>query len=327
MTDSTLLIGDIGGTNVRFALGNSAEAGYSEVRKLKCADYPTAADAIHHYLTTIGVSSPDIICLAAAGPVVDDAIRLTNNSWSISVAELEDMFDTTRVQLLNDFTAIAYAVPILGNEHLLKIGPLPPGALASPHCTFGVLGPGTGLGTVGMQRFGEHMVLIDSEAAHGGFAPETDRQLNVLGILRERFERVSIEYLVSGQGIENLYWALSRLNALDADMLTAAEIFTQADSREDPVAGEAVEMFFEILGQAAGDMALSFGAHAGMYVAGGIAQRYPQELCKSRFRRGFERKGSHRYIVERIPTQLITHEQPGLLGAAYCALRMRQGIE
>lgn len=327
MSNSTLLIGDIGGTNARFALGDPAVAGYTKVRKLKCADYPTAADAIHHYLTTINVSSPDIICLAAAGPVVDDAIRLTNNAWMLSVAELEDMFDSARVQLLNDFTAIAYAVPILGQEHLLQIGPLPPATLAEAQYTFGVLGPGTGLGTVGMQRFGEHMVLIDSEAAHGGFAPETDRQLEVLRVMRKRFERVSIEYLVSGQGIENLYWALTQLDGEHGKALTAAEIFSAAHAGANPRASEAVDIFFEMLGQAAGDMALAFGAHAGMYVAGGIAQRYPEELRDSRFRRGFERKGSHRYIVERIPTQLITHEQPGLLGAAYCALRMRQGIE
>jgi glucokinase len=322
-----LLIGDIGGTNARFALADPHAPGYREISKLKCADYPAAADAIHHYLKAVGVDTPDIICLAAAGPVVDDTIRLTNNAWTLSVAELLDMFDTARVQLLNDFTAVAYAVPILGDEQLLQIGSLPRAALDKPVYTFGVLGPGTGLGTVGMQRFGDHMVLIDSEAAHAGFAPETDRQLEVLRAMRERFERVPIEYLVSGQGIENLYWALGRVDGEDGKPLVAAEIFAGAVSGENPRAIEAVGLFFEILGQAAGDMALAFGAYAGIYVAGGIAQRYPEDLRTSRFRRGFERKGSHRYLMERIPTHLITHEQPGLLGAAYCALRMRQGIE
>jgi glucokinase len=135
-------------------------------------------------------------------------------------------------------------------------------------------------------------------------------------------ERVSSESLVSGIGMENLYWALAHLHGERQDRLPAAEVFSRAEASSDAVAVEAVELFFEMLGQVAGDLALTFGAQDGIFIAGGIAQRYPDKLLISRFRQGFDRKGSHTYFVERIPTQLITHQQPGLLGAASCALEL-----
>ncbi len=322
MPDKLLLIGDIGGTNARFAVADVTKPGFFDERTLQCADFPSAADAVRHYLEGIGAGTPDAVCLAAAGPVVGDAIRLTNNSWTISVAELEQSFGAGHVRLLNDFAAIAYSVPFLGREHLMQIGAPQARRLDGEHYTIGVIGPGTGLGCVGLRKFGEHYILINSEASHGGFAPETPRQIEILSVLRERMDRVSSENIVSGMGIENLYWALAHLHGARQDRLPAAEIFSRAEAESDAVAVESVETFFQILGQVAGDLALTFGAADGIFIAGGIAQRYPDTLRNSHFRRGFDCKGSHRYLVERIPTQLITHRQPGLLGAAYCALQI-----
>jgi glucokinase len=322
VSEKHLLIGDIGGTNARFAMADNSRPRFFNDKTLQCADYPTAVDAIRHYLDGIGAGEPDVVCLAAAGPVVDDAIRLTNNDWTLSVGELERSFGAGHVRLLNDFAAIGCAVPFLGAEHLLKIGA--PGLLPleGRDYTIGVIGPGTGLGCVGLKKFREHHVLINSEAAHGGFAPETRRQIEILAVLRERMERVSSESLVSGIGMENLYSALAHLHGERQDRLSAAEVFSRAEAASDAVAVEAVELFFEMLGQVAGDLALTFGAQDGIFIAGGIAQRYPDKLLISRFRQGFDRKGSHTYFVERIPTQLITHQQPGLLGAASCALEL-----
>ncbi len=318
MATKKLLIADIGGTNARFALANDRAPGFRHEHILQCADYPSAVVAIDHYLERVGVDTPDALCLAAAGPIVDGVIRLTNNTWTLSVAELEQSFGTGRVRLLNDFAAIGYSVPFLGPADLLRIHGPAPRALTESDYTIGVIGPGTGLGCVGLKRVNNNLVLINSEAAHGGFAPETSRQIEILAALRERKDRVSSECLASGVGMENLYWALARLHGVPADGLDAAEIFGRAEVGVDPVAVEAVDTFFEILGQVAGDLALSFGAEDGMFIAGGIAQRYPDRLRDSRFREGFERKGSHTYMVERIATQLITNRQPGLLGAAYC---------
>ena len=317
MSEQTLLIGDIGGTNARFALANSDVPGFSAQEVLECATYATADHAIREYLESAGAGAPDAICLAAAGPIVNERVRFTNNPWTISAADLRAEFETSRVRLLNDFEAIAYSIPWLGKDELMEIG-LPEAApLGDKNYTVGVLGPGTGLGAVGLVRRGDLLIPLPSEASHGGFAAETQVQLDILTELRERFDRVSSERVVSGQGVENLYWALARIHNDKRAQLTAAEIFG-ASPEDNPRATEAVELFYEILGQVAGDLALALGADA-IFIAGGIAQRYPERLADSRFRTGFEQKGRHRSLMERIPTQLITHPQPGLLGAAYCA--------
>ncbi len=317
MSDQTLLIGDIGGTNARFALANPGDSGFSAQEVLECAKYATADEAIREYLESAGAGTPDSICLAAAGPIVNEQVRFTNNPWSLSVADLCAEFGIERVRLLNDFEAIAYSVPSLTDGDLLEIGLPEAEPLGDKDYTIGVLGPGTGLGCVGLARRGDQLVPLPSEASHGGFSPETQVQIDILTQLRERFDRVSSERLVSGQGVENLYWALTRIHHEKRTQLTAAEIFG-ATAEDNPRATEAVELFYEILGQVAGDLALSLGADA-IFIAGGIAQRYPERLANSRFRTGFEHKGRHRSLMERIPTQLITHPQPGLLGAAYCA--------
>jgi glucokinase len=158
-----------------------------------------------------------------------------------------------------------------------------------------------------------------------GFAPETSEQVELLSVLRDRFDRVSSERLVSGPGLENIYRGLARIHGDNRSCLTAAKIFRASLDRSDPLASRAIALFFEILGQFAGDLALSLGAQNGVYIAGGIARRYPRQLAESRFRNGFESKGRHRLLMERIPTQLILHQQAGLLGASsYARKKLRR---
>ena len=327
MSGPTLLIGDIGGTNARFALANQQIPGFSDVVTLQCADYASADAAIEYYLKSVNASSPDVICLAVAGPIVDQRVRFTNNPWSIAAEELAADFSTSSVRLLNDFEAIAYSIPFLSDEDCLPIGLPDPAALDDEHFTVGILGPGTGLGAVGLSKHGDLIIPISGEGSHSGFAPETRVQLDILSILRERFDRVSTERLVSGPGLENIYWALTRIHGDKRPQLSAAEIFVRAKANSESRSSEAVHLFFEVLGQVAGDLALTLGAENGIYVAGGIAKRYPELLANSGFRAGFESKGRHRSIMERIPTQLILHEQPGLLGASYVALELFRGTE
>ncbi len=319
MADPILLIGDIGGTNARFALGDPGKPGFSDVVKLKCADFESADLAIRQYLDTVGAATPDVVCLAAAGPVVDGRIQFTNNHWVITETELSATFDTGKVSLLNDFEAIAYSVPFIDEQELHPIGLPGPASLDDGDFVVGIIGPGTGLGAAGLIRQGTTLLPIVGEGSHGGFAPETKLQLDVLTQLRERFDRVSSERLVSGQGLENTYWALSQIHGEKNPQLAAAEIFERHEAGSDPRAVETVGLFFEMLGQVAGDLALTLGAEQGVFVAGGIAQRYPELLAASRFRSAFEAKGRHRSWMEHIPTQLITHPQPGLLGAACVA--------
>jgi len=317
-----LLIGDIGGTNARFALANIGSPGFAEAHTLKCDDFESADAAIKQYLESVGASSPSVICLAAAGPIIDGRVRFTNNHWEIAADELAAEFSIEGVQLLNDFEAIAYSVPLLTADDCMPLGLPEPAQLDGEHYMVGVSGPGTGLGAVGLRKYGNVLLPIAGEAGHGGFAPETQVQMDILRALRQRFDSVSSERLVSGPGVENIYWALMRIHGEKRAHLSAAEIFTAALENTDPLASEAVQMFFEVFGQVAGDLALTLGAEDGILVAGGISKRYPDLLKNSGFRAGFENKGRYRSLMERIPTQLILHDQPGLLGAAYCALKL-----
>ena len=188
------------------------------------------------------------------------------------------------------------------------------------------MGPGTGLGTGGLLRRDGRMIPIVGEGGHIGFAPKSKVQIEVLEVLREKFERVCLERLISGSGIENIYWALQAMRGDSRITLSAAEIFKAAESGSDPVAADATQLFFEMLGQAAGDIALVLGAQDGVYLAGGIVKRYPEMLHISGFRNAFESKGHHRSMMERIPTKLITYNEPGLLGAAHCALELSRSV-
>jgi glucokinase len=315
MSDPKLLIGDIGGTNARFALANSTSPGFSNEVTLPCAEFESAEAAIRHYLESLGTSSPEVICLAVAGPIVNQTVQFTNNLWNIDASELAKSFGSRSVRLLNDFEAIAYSIPYLpSGQDLLDLDSF----------SVAIVGPGTGLGTSGLHKKGDVLVPIVSEASHKGFSPETQLQSAVLNILRERFSRVSVERLVSGRGIENLHWALGQLRWPEAKPLSAAEIFAAQD---DDHAQEAVQLFFQVLGQYAGDIALAFGATDGVFIAGGIVRRYPAMFASSRFRSGFEDKGRYRAMMERIPTHLIAHPHPGLLGASYVALESFLGTE
>ncbi len=316
MSDNSLLIGDIGGTNARFALANRRYPGFHDVIQLKCADFETSGDAVRHYLEQVKVDKLDAVCLAAAGPVVDHRIDVTNNHWDLSSESLASRFDVDAVRLLNDFAAIAYSIPFIGAEERVAIGKPQGTDLADRAFDVAILGPGTGLGVAGLKGRGGSFLPITGEGGHVGFAPETELQVELLKVLRRRFERVSAERLVAGSGLENIYSALLEMRG-EEGALTAREIFAAAV--EPGAAADAVSLFFEILGQVAGDLALTLGANDGVYIAGGIAKRYPDILANGTFREAFERKGRHRDIVERIPTFLITHEQPGLLGAAHVA--------
>jgi glucokinase len=319
MTDPCLLIGDIGGTNARFALANSDKPGFSNELTLSCADYETAKQGIAAYLERRGVSTPDVICLAAAGPVLDDCIRLSNNHWVIDSRELQKMFPSASIHLLNDFEAIAHSIPILGENDIETIGLIPSDLEGKKQFTLGVLGPGTGLGAGGLIGRSNGVFPVVGEGSHAGFAPETGKQIEVLQQLRHRYARVTQEHLVSGPGLENIYWALRKIHGKPDIKITAAEIFSRVLAKEDAIAIEATELFFEALGQIAGNLALSLGAYDGVYLAGGIVKRYPDLLKASSFRAGFENKGRHSVIMKRVPTLLIQHPQPGLLGASDCA--------
>ncbi len=254
MAAPCLLVGDIGGTHARFALANAKKPGFSREKTYQCADFASAGQAIGAYLKETNADNPIAICIAAAGPIVDGVVRFTNNSWRIETRDLQSEFDNTDVRLLNDFEAIAYSVPWLQQSDIVSVGLPGPKTLQDIDFTVGVLGPGTGLGAAGLCRRGDQVFPIVGEAGHLGFAPETQLQIELLSQLRDRYDRVSDERLVSGPGVENIYWALSKIRGEKNAQLSAAEIFSAATESGDSAAAESVQLFFEILGQVAGNI-------------------------------------------------------------------------
>ena len=313
MDSEPCLIGDIGGTNARFALARPDRSGYIEERVFACANHPSLEQGIKAYLHEIGLTRAGTICLAVAGPIFNGAVQFTNSHWKIAEPPLRARFTTDRVRLINDFQAIAYAIPLLAKDEYHVIGEPSAPDLSPADYTIGVLGPGTGLGAAGLVKSNGLTTALVTEAGHVGFAPETPEQRELLARLHERYERVSDERVASGAGLENIYWAFNR-NSDEAT--SAAEIFERARTGE-AVATRSINLFFELLGQIAGNLALSMGAFQGIYIAGGIVQRHLELFSGSRFRSGFENKGRHRGIMAKIPTLVIKHPQPGLLGASH----------
>lgn len=319
MNEQALLIGDIGGTNARFALASRDKVGYARAMTLQCDEFETSVAAIRHYLEAVSAPAPTAICLAAAGPVIEESVSVTNNHWVLSAGEMREEFGTDLVKLINDFEAVAWSIPHIDEGFLESVGQVSQKALPTDSFDVAIVGPGTGLGTGGLCKRNGLLIPVVGEGGHIGFAPKSKTQIELLEVLRDKFERVSVERLLSGSGIENIYWALNVLRGEARRHLSAAEIFAAAGDGTDPVAADATQLFYEILGQVAGDIALVLGAQDGVYLAGGIVKRYPEMLHISGFRNAFENKGHHRSMMERIPTRLITYDEPGLLGAAHCA--------
>ena len=315
MTSPEVLIADIGGTNARFALKTDEAPYFKAVETLKCADFPHLFDAIDRYIEMTKPGEISHFCFAVAGPVQDQRIDFLNNHWSASANELKARYQLKGAVLLNDFVAIAYSLPALAGDDLMRVGDCAK-PLAKDNFSYCVIGPGSGLGIAGLRAVNGHLTAIDTEGGHTGFAPLNQRQRDVLSVLQERYHRVSNERLISGPGLENLYLALNQIEGFKGTPKTAQEVATSDD---DPLCKEAVSLFLEVLGQVAGDAALALGAFDGVFIGGGITPRFPQRLKDSKFRQGFADKGRYCETMQDVPTWLIKHGNPGLLGASVFA--------
>jgi len=315
------IAGDIGGTNARFAICDK-ETGFHSEKSFKCADFDTLSSALRHYLQLVNVTQINQLCLAVAGPVRENGTYavLTNNPWIMSTSALTKDFSLDRAVLINDFTAIAHSLPHLDQLHLISLNSVAGKSIdlvKKDQFSLGVMGPGTGLGVSALYKQQRETFALASEAGHLGFSPENEFQSAILSTLRRRYEQVTREHLLSGPGIENLYWALGQIEAKNTNPLTAEEIFDAHTCKSDPLAIRTVELFFELLGQTAGDLALSLGTFDGVYIAGGICHRHASLLKESNFVKSFENRGKHRGYMENVPTHVITHPNPGLLGACH----------
>ena len=313
------LVGDIGGTNCRFALAARGSAGISQPAAYPCADFENVTGAVAAYLTSAaGGRKIDWAVIAVAGPVDRDSVALTNRAWRISAAEIGAAFGIADVRLVNDFSALAAATPLLEAQHLIGLGGGAPRAIAGV-TTSAVIGPGTGLGVGGLISGPSGVMALTSEGGHSAFAPTDDLEREIARLLLTRFERISNERLLCGDGLRNIHWALSIIDGASPEALQAREVTRRAAEGTDPRSTLALQVFSRILGAFGGDVVLTLGARGGLYIAGGMMPVILPMFDRQAFRERFEAKGRFRQYMEEIPASVVVHPYPALVGAAALA--------
>lgn len=311
------LIADVGGTNIRLAtvLNNVIE----NIECFKCADFDSLESVTAHYIDKNSLSIEDA-CFGIAGPVVGDVFTMTNLGWSFSSKSVQDALNINQVHFINDYTAIAMSLASLDNKQLTTIH-AGQQDIDAPRV---VCGPGTGLGVAQLVKVNGFYQCISGEGGHSDFAPTDLRQLKLLESLMSKFERVSVERLLSGQGIVNIYQSLASIDGIDAQAFDASQISLAYIKKNDPLCVETMEVFYKVLAQYLGNMVLTSGAFGGVYIAGGIIPRIIDVLDKQDFVNAFSRKGRFTNYVLTAPIYLITEPQPGLIGAKVYLTQQQQ---
>ena len=306
----TTLLADVGGTNTRCALLVD-DGGIVATRVMQNNHYDSLHDALKTYLIDeVDNRDPvDSAAIAVAAPVTGDQVRMTNRVWHFSRTELRDQLGLNRLEVVNDFTAQAAALPFLAPDELVRIG----NGKAEDNAAMAILGPGTGLGVSALIPKNGGWSIISGEGGHVTLAASTRREAEVIALLRERFGHCSAERVLSGPGLSALYDVLTTESGGTADNVMPIEVTARASEGE-PVARETMEHFFNFLGIVASDLALTFDAHAGVYLAGGILPAVKDAFLASTFRQRFENKGRYRQYLEKIPTVLIVARTPALTG-------------
>ncbi|NHZ40000.1 glucokinase [Massilia aquatica] len=313
--DGPRLLADIGGTNARFAL-ETAPGQVGRIDVLPCANYPTLADALRAYLgspkvVAAGVDGLRHAALAIANPITGDLVRMTNHHWEFSIAalRLECGFDT--LEVVNDFTALARALPHLADKKQ-QVG----GGVARAGTPLGLVGAGTGLGVSGLIPAGDSWTALLSEGGHVTFSPASETEVAILQFAWRQYEHVSAERLLSGDGIELIYRALAHHTGQEAQELDAPEISRRALAGECALCDQAIEAFCGMLGTVAGNLAVTLGAQGGIYIGGGIVPRLGERFARSCFRSRFEQKGRFVQYLSQVPTFVITADYPAFLGVS-----------
>lgn len=320
---ASILLADVGGTNVRFALADPSSAKpllSASIHRYRVADFATFTDAALAYLGKTGVR-PQRGVFGFAGQVRDGEVQITNHAWHVSSEQVRGELALEHLRFVNDFAAMSLCVPLLDVGDVCAIGsPAAPVLDATNSTRFAVVGPGTGLG-VGALLFQQgHPSALETEGGHTSFAPRTEEDIEILRRLAARFGRVSNERLLCGSGLSNLHDALADIHGFPVERLIPEEISRRATADSDPACVRTIETFCELLGGVAGDFVLAFGAWDGVYLAGGLPPLILPWLQRGGFRRRFEDKGRFADTLARVPTVAILHPDAGLLGAAACAL-------
>ena len=314
---------DIGGTHARFAVARQTADGGIELGEpitLNTDDHASFQTAWEDYRERQGGTLPKAVAMAIAGPVGGEVIRFTNNPWIIRPALVCSKLNVERYTIVNDFEAVAHAVACLPAEQFQHLtGPNQP---FDNQGTISIIGPGTGLGVAHLWRSGAGDYHVQAtEGGHIDFAPLDQIEDAILARLRKRHNRVSVERVVAGPAISDIYQTLVALEGRAVVEEDDIQIWEAGMAGREALAAAAVDRFCLSLGSVAGDIALAQGGFAGVVIAGGLGLRLKDQLLQSGFAERFRAKGRFEHLMRSIPVKLITHPQPGLYGAAAAFFR------
>lgn len=310
------LVADIGGTNARFAVHDIEGDKLEKVVVLSVADHPTFLGALQHLLDLLQKDNewnpyPLQTCLAVACPVEQELIKFTNSVWEFTREQVAKVLNNSPLHVINDFSAVAWSIPELKPYEWHQIG----GHSAKPDKPVAILGPGTGLGMCTLVPTRDGYTVMAGEGGHIDFAPVTPRQGDILVHLGNKFKHVSVERLLSGSGIVNIYDSLCAIDGTETIFTSAQQITAAAIEEDNESARETLSIFCQVLGSTAGNLALITNAKGGVYIAGGIVPRFLEFILNSEFRQYFEDKGRFKSYLENIPIRVILKEHLGLFGA------------
>lgn len=311
LPETPWLVADIGGTHARFALVRGSGRTIDEIVSVRCADFAGPQEALRAYLDRVGVACPRVAAFAVAAPVLADAIHLTNSAWAFSRAALQRALGLEHLLVINDFAALAHALPALQPaQYRVFAGPAPAAGFA-----MAVIGPGTGLGVAAIVPSPRGWIAVPSEGGHATLSAATPLEFEVLQAIRRRVEHVSAERVLSGIGLPTLYSAVAVLRGEPGEVRNAAEVTQRAIAGE-TCAAATLDMFGALLGGFAGNVALTFAARGGVFIGGGVAAELGEAFLRSPFRDRFECKGRFTPWLREVATPLITAREAALLGAA-----------
>ena len=308
------MVGDIGGTNARFALVAPGKSELMSIKTLQCSKFETVQEAIKSYLSSINDVEIVSACIASAGTTHLDIFKPANNDWVINKSNVSSALNDIQVNWINDFSAQALATTTLKSNDVIVINQ---GAV-QPERVRLVIGPGTGLGTCGLINSSSGWVPLPAQGGHSDFAPNSSLEIEIWTLLQKQFGHVAVERILSGPGIVNLYKALCQING-NEDLFNSPSEITSAAIKVNPdsISKETLHLFCRIFGSVTGSISLSTGCLGGIYITSDLVRNFLDFFIDSDFLKSFEDKGRLKYYMTDIPIFISKKENMGLIGSTY----------
>ena len=308
------MVGDIGGTNARFALVAPGKSELMSIKTLQCTKFETVQEAINSYISSINDAEIISACIASAGTTHLDVFKPANNDWVINKSNVSSALNDIQVNWINDFSAQALATTTLKDNDVIVINQ---GAV-QPERVRLVIGPGTGLGTCGLINSSNGWVPLPAQGGHSDFAPNSSLEIEIWTLLQKQFGHVAVERILSGPGIVNLYKALCQINGKEVLFNSPSEITSAAIKvNPDSMSKETLHLFCRIFGSVTGTIALSTGCLGGIYITSDLVRNFLDFFIDSDFLKSFEDKGRLKYYMTDIPIFISKKENMGLIGSTY----------